>query len=89
MIKQFDVTRRSERECSVFLTVQGGEDYSVVVRIIDQVGQVSPSNCTCLFGSMYAQTKTNREKKKVCRHLTESIELLKYLKYLTEWEYIE
>jgi hypothetical protein len=39
-------------------------------------------NCTCEFGSAFRFSKENLEKDKKCRHISEAIELLKYLEYI-------
>jgi len=86
MIKTFKIEKIDERLIAYF-EVKGSKVYDVRIEIKGIKALVNPMDCTCPFGSMYSQTTKNIEQKKICKHLKECIDLLKYMKYIGGWEY--
>lgn len=89
MIREFKIERINENKMVSYFTVKGSQMYEIRIEIDKPQIKISPMSCDCPFGSNYSQTKTNREQKKICRHLKECIDLLIYLKYISGWEYEE
>lgn len=89
MIRQFKIERINENKFVAYFTVKGSQMYDVRIEIDGPMIKINPMACTCPFGSNYSQTKTNREQKKICRHLKSCIDLLIFLGYINNWEYEE
>ena len=89
MIREFKIERINENKMVAYFTIKGSKVYNVRIELNGPKVKISPMDCNCPFGSIYSQTQTNREQKKICRHLKECLELLIYLKYISSWEYKE
>jgi hypothetical protein len=65
--------------------------YSVRIPTKNGIAQINPmSCCSCEFSQNWSQTESNKEQKKVCKHIQLGIDtliFLKEIKPLEGWEY--
>lgn len=90
MIKKLSIEEgKNEGEWLAYFDIMGSELYNVRIPIKEKIAYIHPVHCDCVWGSFYGLSKKNREKGIICRHIKESIELLKFLKYIEKFEEIE